>query len=235
MTEDEVQGSGLAGFLAHALWKLYRHFPLEGSWDWLLLFLSLGMITQLSFMPYLWRCVEADIKMLRDRRGGEESAPIQGGVPGLFRGGGWMFFFLWFFATTEGQTCLNRRFLFGGMALGASDGHHQIVSGLIVFGLLILLTALPEHFGNTAKVTAPFRDRGFWSLWQGGGTFEANKGSTVEGVTFFLGLLLLFAHLLYWYWSEASLALMQCFLAAALMADALRVVFVYVLHKRYFG
>jgi hypothetical protein len=26
---------GVSGFLAYLLWQVYRHFPLAGTWDWL--------------------------------------------------------------------------------------------------------------------------------------------------------------------------------------------------------
>jgi hypothetical protein len=149
-----------------------------------------------------------------------------------------MFFFIWFFQTTEGQTFLSRRSVRGGMALSVSNDHHQLYSGLSLFALMIVLMAITgraERRAGKAKVTAPFHDRGFWSLWQGGGTFEGNEGSATEGVTFYLFFAVVSAHLFYWYWSDASLALMQCCLMAAMMADGLRVACVYVLHKRYFG
>jgi hypothetical protein len=232
--EGEVQGSGLAGFVAHLLWKLYPHFPMKGSWDWLLLFLLLAVVSQLSFVQYLWRCVESDMKTLRDRKPAAESMPNQGIMPGLVWAGGWMYFFVWFFQTPEGQTFLIHRTVQGGAALTDNNGHHQVFGGLAVLGLIMLLALTQEFYGRKAKVTVPFRDRGFWSLWQGGGTF-AGKDDAGDGVTYFLGLPILLTHILYWYWSDSSLTLMYCFLLAALMADALRMSFVYVLHKRYFG
>jgi hypothetical protein len=39
----------------------------------------------------------------------------------------------------------------------------------------------------------------------------------------------------YWYWSVASLVLMQCFLAAALLMEAARMVFVHIQHRQTFG
>jgi hypothetical protein len=76
----KCKARGWRGSSLTACGKLYRLLPMEGTWDWLLLFLLLAAVTQLSFMPYLWRCVESDMKMLRDRKGGKESVPDQGGV-----------------------------------------------------------------------------------------------------------------------------------------------------------
>jgi hypothetical protein len=52
---DDGLGAGLAGFLAQQIWAIYRHFPFQGYWDWLVLFLLIALGTHLSFLPYLWR------------------------------------------------------------------------------------------------------------------------------------------------------------------------------------
>lgn len=240
MGADDGLGAGLAGFLAQQIWAIYRHFPFQGYWDWLVLFLLIALGTHLSFLPYLWRCVDADMKVMQGRESGKKDAiPVQGMLPGLW-GGGWMYFFLWFFYTMEGRTFLSGRTLFPGTVLNApSAGHHQLFSGLGLFVLVAVLIAITQIGGlkrrklGQQRRTEPFSDRGFLSLWLGGGTFADDDDGVSSSSTVSFPVLL--AYVLYWYWSDASLALMLCFVFAAMVADGCRMLFVYVLHSRYFG
>ena len=50
-----------------------------------------------------------------------------------------------------------------------------------------------------------------------------------------LVLMILPAYLFYWYWSVASLNIMLCFTIAGVLNEAVRMWFVYVLHKKTFG
>ena len=48
-------------------------------------------------------------------------------------------------------------------------------------------------------------------------------------------LIVLGTHFFYWHWSAASLVLMLAFSSAALISEALRMWFVFILHKKTFG
>jgi len=91
-------GPGLSGFLAHGLWLVYQYFPLAGAWDWLLLFLLLGLGAHFVFLPYLWRSVKFD--MLRLQQGRTDGVGVQGMLSGI-----WGTVCLLFFIMMSSPTC----------------------------------------------------------------------------------------------------------------------------------
>ncbi len=48
-------GGGLSGFVAYGLWHVYRHFPFEGTWDWLVLVALYTVLVPSLFLPYMSR------------------------------------------------------------------------------------------------------------------------------------------------------------------------------------
>jgi len=81
------------------------------------------------------------MQKLRDRKGGNDSTPLQGGMAGLLWGARWMFFFLCFFGTPEGSVLLNAWSFFGG-AVENHNGSTQMISGFLLAGYLMLFGAL---------------------------------------------------------------------------------------------
>lgn len=230
-------GGGLSGFIARGLWFLYSHFPSSGRWDWLLLFLAIGVSTHFLFMPYLWRAVKADMEILKTH------AFVEGGsnqsVWAFLWGGSWMFFFIWFFSTPAGRT-----FVQGRPWVGDADAASRLIYWI---SLAVLMVASASIASIDMKVDernkrmgvyrpTPYADRGLLSLYGGGGVFY--QGTKLEGwgsVVLVEISLRLLAHFFYWYWSPASLWLMYCFLAGSVLADCCRMAFVAILHKETFG
>ena len=58
MQEIPDTGGGLSGFIAWLLWQVYVYFPFEGTWDWLLLFIFLAVLTRVGAIPASWKVVE---------------------------------------------------------------------------------------------------------------------------------------------------------------------------------
>ena len=234
-------GGGLSGFLGHLLWKFYQYFPSSGHWDWLLLIVLLGVLVRLLYLPWLWKNVEADMTLLKTGKVGDSSGlnPI-----------GWdmayAFFLIWFFWTTAGQTFVSGR-----------SGSPDAVARWLFWLTLIACFALTVILLNVGRVNErnkamaptkpePYPDRSLMSLYGGGGVFfvpEVVNGKVtengkiasfacpvpMEAVAFF------FAHLFYWYWSVVSVTIFLVFVVTGALTEMVRMLFVYILHKRTFG
>ena len=234
-------GGGFSGFLAHGLWHVYRHFPSPGRWDWLFLILCLAVVTRALFVPYVWKCVKADMANLRSRK---ISQANQSMVPVLWDIG-LMWFLVWFFHGEAGRTLLEGRCGIGSAL--PSETHRGLF-----WACLVVCTFLPGIMGGLEdrvkrrnqmvmpSSPQPYPDRGFLSLYGGGGVFfeGGERGPKIEeSVRVVVGeaAAIAFAHWVYWYWSVVSEFLFIAFLLTAVATEAVRMLFVYILHKRTFG
>ncbi|MGE0129077.1 MAG: hypothetical protein AB7U82_13445 [Blastocatellales bacterium] len=243
MTAIPDTGPGLSGFLAHYLWIVYQHFPFEGTWDWLVLFLLLGGVVHFAFLPYVWGWVESDMIYLQKEQA-TNGGPNQG-IPGAMCAFSSMLFFSWFFGTAAGRTFLDGRSFFGDAALTDVDRRVYWISLVVVVALIGLQVTIQNGIDQRNRNTRATRSRPYISrnpgnLYAGGGIFvkEAEGKLEIEivsSITNIESTCFLLAHLVYWYWSNTSLALMHCFLLSAILTDCARMLFVYILHKRTFG
>ena len=236
MSEIPEMGGGLSGFLASGLWRVYGFFPGEGTWDWLLLFVLLGLVTQALFLPYLWRAVNADMTML-DSSGGDDQSNQS--VWASMWDIAWMFFYIWFFRSESGRTLLEGRTWVGsGESIPRSV---YWISFAVFFACAGLVSAIGFKVDERNKAMGVSRSRqypsrGFLSLYGGGGVHFVD-GKMEECVTVLqaAATVRIVALVCYWYWSPASVSLMYCFLLGAILADGFRMLFVYIAHKRTFG
>ena len=240
-------GGGLSGFIASLLWHVYVYFPFPGTWDWLLLVFVLAVASHVGFLPYLWKGVQADMKIFSEGKVLAESETYgsQTGWP-LLSDMLCMWLLVWFFHTPAGRTLLEGRAWLGSGAPSETAGGFFWVSLIVHLVIFLPLAAFggfkPEKKVSQADRSGPFLDRGLESLYGGGGMIvrQTEKG-TLERllapppVAVEILVVLLPAHVLYWYWSIASLSIMLSFTIAGLLNEAVRMGFVYVLHKRTFG
>ena len=237
--------TGLSGFIAHGLWPLYLRFPSSGKWDWLLLFIALAAFTHFSFLPLLWRAVKADMEYLKS---GRTDDPAPNGDFTLFC---WslasLSFLLWFFHTAAGKAFIDLRDVGWLGQRSLLDPFSTAAYTVLVLVLFVVgVTYSWWHDGIKKKLitmsrTQPFSGRGLPELWCGGGTWLYKDGAKPEqlGVANSASgdqlVALWLLHILYWYWSAASIVLMYVFLIALLLTESARVLFVFIHHKRQFG
>ena len=244
-------GGGLSGFLAHLLWKFYQYFPSSGNWDWLLLIVLLGVLVRVLYLPWLWKNVEADMILLKT--GKREGA--NGTVWPFFWDTASAFFLAWFFWTTAGQTFVSTGQEFVSGRSGSPDAVAQglfwltLIASFVLF--MILVCGLEERVDKRNKAMAPtksepYTDRDFLSLYGGGGVFcvpEVVDGKKTKNATVLSGgglvameaLVFFFAHVFYWYWSVVSVTIFLVFIVTGVLTEMVRMLFVYILHKRTFG
>ena len=232
-------GGGLSGFIAYGLWQVYQFFPFEGTWDWLLLVFVLAVASHVVFLPHLWKVIQSDMKSLSEHK---PEGLGQTAFPSL-----WeqfcMWMLVWFFHSEAGRTLLAGRSWTSNRLPSETAGGLFWVSLALHFLLVLSLVGLVAAVEEKRKScymhgTGPFSDRGFLSLFAGGGVAIEKGKSEVEALGTPLQVetsLIFLAHLFYWYWSIASLTIMLCFTLAAVLNEAVRMWFVYVLHKRTFG
>ena len=207
-------GGGASGFFAHWLWTVFRHVPSSGRWDWLLLLIGLALAGRVLFLPYLWWAVKRDVDAIGR---GETDTYVQTAL--TF---GWDVAFAlslaWFFHTYAGQTFLEGRSWIG-------DTPPWGVQRGLYFLSLIAWAALARLAARLLKETSTGMAAGPKNVYADSGVvcyaFE---------VFVFLGL-----HLLYWYWSVASLLIFLIFLATGVVTEVVRVCWVRHLHRRTFG
>jgi hypothetical protein len=229
-------GGGLSGFLGHHLWQVYVYFPSTGHLDWFLLILSLALMLNALFLPYLWGNVKTDMLRLR---GKVESSSNQGIVASLW-GLGWCSFLVWFFHTDAGKTFLEDRLFFSTPVSSHGAGlWWGLFIGLFVTVIFtITLEGRIDDYNKSisSQRSVPYLERGLVRLYAGGGAFVSNgKTEPVMGI-FLLELIWFWAmHLFYWYWSVASCTAMLCFLLSAVVLEIFRMTFVYIHHSRAFG
>jgi len=238
-------GGGLSGFIAHYLWHVYRHFPSSGRGDWLLLFLLLATLVHVLFLPYLWKAVQADMAILRDERVTEQGS-LQVVWLALWDGA-MMFFLLWFFHTEAGQTFLESRAFgpFGELSEGSAGLYWlALVSTGAAMGVIqgVVHDRIDERNKATGTtVPKPYTRLGVLDAYAGGGVFVAlndKKQAVIEDMVSVISAELaavIVSLLCYWYWSAASVTLMMCFVAAGVLAEVARMLFVYIQHQRTFG
>ena len=235
-------GGGLSGFIANLLWQIYRYFPYAHAWDWLLLFSALALLGVALFWPYLWKAVAADMRLLQNREYEISSQEVA-----LFWWGQvWQWFLIWFFYTDAGKTLLVGRQWFDTVPLSEVNRTLFWISLGVHFGLMLffgwVVNAVCEWTERRATGRPkPFRERTLLALFNGGGTFYSHKkdGSAeleVTGIPIAIFSVVSFvAHVVYWYWSAASLLLMMTVTCAIMLNEVVRMTFVYILHRRTFG
>ena len=248
---DPIQdpGGGLFGFFAWLLWKVYRFFP-EGGFGFLLLALLLAVLVNVFFVPHLWRSVAKDIaylaagKVEKLESGGFNEYLLFLGLKTLT-----MLFLACLLHSAAGRTLVDGRQLFG-FALSAPKGLLQaglVVADVVIFGALVLLGgAVDDRDERLSRTTvAPYPGRSLADLYSQGGTYmnvqEADgklstTRTTLAGQFAWVDVLVVAAtQVVYWFWSGGALVLFHCFLAAALLMELVRMLFVAIHHKRTFG
>ena len=151
MQEIPDTGGGPSGFVAWLLWRVYVYFPFEGTWDWLLLFILLAVLTRLGAMRSSWKL----IKWMASRARAKRSEPVYALVlHNVFTQTGVMLFFVWFFSADVGRTFLVARTWSGGVpVLGANTAPLLWIGFLlltgcaaaIAFGVLLHVLGFPQE------------------------------------------------------------------------------------------
>jgi hypothetical protein len=201
----------------------------------LLLFMLLVSFFHVTYLPYLWRHVEADVRKLAS--GSEEGADSEALL--ALWSGVWLGFLMWFFDTPAGRHFVDGR----PLVTRQLDAGWRLGSGVLLCAMVVAVNSLSERVktrGGDRTKTRPFPTRGLLELWAGGGIFvrKSDQGRKAEepsgsfGASVIIALLL---QLCYWRWSAASLALMYCLVSSAAVLECVRMCFVYVHHKRVFG
>lgn len=239
-------GGGLSGFLANALWHLYRYFPSSGRWDWLLLFFLMALLSHVLFLPHLWRSIKVEMAYLK----AQQTTKMEGDQVNFYLlfqllSTSSMLFGAWHLYTDAGRTLLEGRKLFWMVDLsGVNMGLFWSSLGICIAVASLLLTLSVIIDRRKAAISPPgpqaSADRSPMNLYGGGGIFVyARNGDTfIEtgcGVIWPEACLLVLLHIFYWRWSVASLMLFLMFLGTGLLVEVIRMMFVYVLHKRTFG
>ena len=239
MQEIPDTGGGLSGFIAWLLWQVYVYFPFQGTWDWVLLIFVLAVASHAVFLPHLWKVIQSDMKSLSEHK---REGLGQSVLPVL-----WhqfcMWMLVWCLHTEAGRTLLEgRSWISHRLPSDVAGGLFWVSLALhvvFVFSLIGLAEAVDEKRRSChMDGTGPFSDRGFLSLFAGGGLALGTGQSATDNFGSPLLLeaaLITWAHVFYWYWSIASLTTILCFTVAAVLNEAVRMCFVFVLHKRQFG
>ena len=244
MTAIPETGGGLSGFLGHLLWKFYQYFPSSGHWDWLLLILLLGVLVRVLYLPWLWKSVEADMTLLKTGKVGVSTGtewPILWDTA-------YALFLAWFFWTTAGQTFVSGR-------SGSPDAVARRLFWLTLIACVALVVILISTFETRVnkrnkaiapKKSEPYPDRDLMSLYGGGGVFfiyEIVDGKLTKNAIIQIAASLMcketvafiLVHLFYWYWSVVSVTIFLVFVVTGALTEMVRMLFVYILHKRTFG
>ena len=231
-------GGGLSGFLASGLWRVYRHFPSAGRWDWLFLFVMLVPAVHLLFLPLLWKAVRADMQILAQGSCDTPNQDAWTATAAMIS----MWWLVWFFQTAAGRTFLTGRPCFQWSPLEVSRNLFWLSLAFHVGANMVTAVVCGKiderNKAASPPASKPYRDRTLSNLFAGGGIFVIgrDKYATQGGGQVILpGVTIFLAHLFYWYWSTASLILMAVCMLAVLVNEAIRMVFVYILHKRTFG
>lgn len=239
-------GPGLSGFLAHLLWQVYAWFPSAGRYDWALLLLAIGPAICGLYVPWMWKAIGADMRTLKD--GVMRDLRF---AHAMLLAGATLYVLLWFFHTSAGKTFLGGRAAWWIEApTDVSRSFYFLVLGVVVatgVAAGVCSAAVERRYRSLASAAmvltrpAPYPDRSLLSLYGHGGVFllrNEREGKTLNVNPSALNaasVLNLIPLLFYWYWSVASLVLMLGFLLGALASEAVRMLFVYVHHKRTFG
>ncbi len=105
-------GGGVAGFLTHWLWQVYRYFPFAGTWDWLVLVILLAVAIRFLHLPLLWKGVGEDIGDFdgrsHRRRGQAFYSEATRWIWSILSAGLFVFFW-WYFSTAAAGTLIEAR------------------------------------------------------------------------------------------------------------------------------
>ena len=209
-------GGGISGFVAHGLWHIYRHFPSSGQYDYLLLFVFLMVLARVLFLPYVVKALNRDIA-------GVSKDDSKAGIDDVTISMIWdtvdIWLLVWFFYTDAGKTFLVGRTFFG-----------QELTEPGLFGDSLFcwfwVTALPCGVGVVVEVfpskrkTPKANPRWFLYVDAGLGSFAL------------IAMMILAAHILYWYWSRATILLFWSYFVAVVLTEGIRVTAVYILLRR---
>ena len=209
-------GGGISGFVAHGLWCIYRHFPSSGRYDYLLLFVSLMVLARLAFLPYVLKVLKRDVARLR--KGDSEKGTFHPLV-GMFWDTVGIWWLVWFFYTDAGKTFLVARTWFGQELTEPGLFGDSLFCWFLVTalpcGVAVVVTVFPSR-QKTPKANPR------WFLY-----VDAGLGSFA-----FIAMMILAAHLLYWYWSRATILLFWSYFVAVVLTEIIRVSAIYILLRR---
>ena len=215
-------GGGISGFVAHGLWHIYRHFPSSGRYDYLLLFVSLMVLARLAFLPYVLKVLKRDVARLR--KGDSEKGTFHPLV-GMFWDTVGIWWLVWFFYTDAGKTFLVGRTFFGQELTEPGLFGVSLFCWFAVIVLMGVVIGVREAAWDKAAPNVKARS---WPY------HEAISGGIC--VSFLLlAMMILAAHLLYWYWSRATILLFWSFFVAVVLTETLRVTAIYILLGRAVG
>ncbi len=182
-------GGGIPGFVAYLLWHIYRFFPFQGTWDWLVLVVFLAFLIRLAHLPFLWRQVERDMQLLARR---EATRTFRRSAAKFCRRVGapmlWVVLFVWLFGTSAGHTFSVGR-EFGPMRTNSAGTEPWLTAAFavlllvtLIVNFLVLSVALTEPrkykcLSGTTPAPEPqaFRERTLPALFFGGGIREYAK------------------------------------------------------------
>ena len=209
-------GGGISGFVAHGLWYIYRHFPSSGQYDYLLLFVLLMVLARVAFVPYVLKTLKRDIARARKGTLKEGSAVFH-----LLLSMLWdtvsISVLVWFFHTNAGKTFLVGRTCFGqeltepARGLGGISLVSWFCVVLLAWGVLDIAETVWEKETPNPTVT----------LYIGGAALLG-----------FVSGMILAAHVLYWYWSRATILLFWSYFVAVVLTEIIRIIAVYILLRR---
>lgn len=228
----------IADVVCHLLSYLYRYMPFEGTWDWLILLILLGVAVHVLSLPLRWRLVESDLTMLNGEALGHRY-PAQNLLAWV-----WelpcLFLLIWLFSTPAGGKLLAGRQPVNPMSFSA-------VLYWVVLSLAALVVAVLGRFcrGHDTEIqtdasgileSTPHAERSTRALFTGGGVYcvihRDGHGSIVGAAGVSAACVqavgTLVCLLCFWHWSVTALSLMLVFLVLSLVADGVRMLCLYV-------
>ena len=215
-------GGGISGFVAHGLWHIYRHFPSSGRYDYLLLFVFLMVLVRILFLPYVLKALNRDIA-------GVSKDDSKAGIDDVTISMIWdtvdIWLLVWFFYTDAGKTFLVGRTFFGQELTEPGLFGVSLFCWFAVIVLMGVVIGVREAAWDKAAPNVKARS---WPY------HEAISGGIC--VSFLLlAMMILAAHVLYWYWSRATILLFWSFFVAVVLTETLRVTAIYILLGRAVG
>ena len=199
-------GGGISGFVAHGLWHIYRHFPSSGRYDYLLLFVFLMVVARVAFLPYMLNGMKRDIAKLR-KPGGSVSDVGYSSISTICDTVG-IWVLVWFFGTDAGKTFLIGRTCFGQELTEAGPVGISFLCWFCVLVLSGVALWVNQNVGGISKPNAETR----YYLYE-------------EAISWFMlfTMMILAAHILYWYWSRATILLFWSYLVAVVLTVIIRI------------
>ncbi len=242
-------GGGIRGFLTYGLWNVCRLLPSPGRWDWLFLLLFTVVAQRILLMPFLFKFVQSDIRVLAN-----PERKVGVGVI-LYSSGEVFICMLWcmYFATPPGAIFLAGRALAGAQTATDLEWGLSWRMLLVVIVLLAVKMVLWAHLWKKADGVYQdhppvFPNRGLVSLFGGGGAFvdwerphgplPAGSGSLICDTSYTLMAFVMFIAIVAGglpTFGKGCFHVIFAFIVTQPLIDAARMLFVYVLHKRAFG